>query len=167
MWEVAQSNMTSYLCCKMSVGKVTGHHAGNPKVGKVLHQRWISGNVHHIFLCQVQIRLPTLALKHTGEVNRSHQSHQNRVSVPHKRTCVYQKYFKIINLDITSFCGHFTYIETLWKLWTEAWNDPMEMFCSRQIFLWLYMVSCGALQWNAPSLQRSGAGCIVVDRRSG
>ena len=37
-------------------------------------------------------------------------------------------------LFITSLCGHLTYIETLWKLWNEAWIDPMEMFCSRHTF---------------------------------
>ena len=41
---------------------------------------------------------------------------------------------------ITSFCGHFTYTETLWKLWNEAWNDTMEIFCFRHtFFLWPYM----------------------------
>ena len=46
-------------------------------------------------------------------------------------------------LVITSFLSHSTYIETLWN---EAWNDPMEMFCSRHtFFLWPYMVSCGVL----------------------
>ena len=52
-------------------------------------------------------------------------------------------------VSITSFCRHLTYRETIWKLWNEAWNGPMEMFCSRHTFyLWPYMVSCGALQWN-------------------
>ena len=45
---------------------------------------------------------------------------------------------------ITSFCCYFTYIETWWNLWNEAWNDPMEILCSR----WPYMVLCGTLQWN-------------------
>ena len=50
---------------------------------------------------------------------------------------------------ITSICGHFTYIETLWKLWNDVWNDPMEMFCFRHtFFLWPHMVSCGDLEWN-------------------
>ena len=31
-------------------------------------------------------------------------------------------------------------VETLWKLWNEAWIDPVEMFCSTHIFfLWPYM----------------------------
>ena len=34
----------------------------------------------------------------------------------------------LIDLLITSICDHFTCIETLWKLWNEARNDPMEMF---------------------------------------
>ena len=54
---------------------------------------------------------------------------------------------------ITSFFGHFTYLETLRKVvkWSMKWPfsiqcDPIEMFCSRYtLFLWLYMVSCGAL----------------------
>ena len=54
--------------------------------------------------------------------------------------------------SITNFCLHFTYIETLWKLSNlsnEAWNHPMEMFCSRHtFFLWPCMVLCEALQWN-------------------
>ena len=43
---------------------------------------------------------------------------------------------------ITSFCGHLTYIEILWKLWNEEWIDPMEVFCSRHtFFLWPYMTT--------------------------
>ena len=37
---------------------------------RVSHQRWISGNIHHIHLCQVRIRLSTLALK-PRDVTRS------------------------------------------------------------------------------------------------
>ena len=33
---------------------------------QVSHQRWMSGNIHHICLIQVWIRLPTLALKPRG-----------------------------------------------------------------------------------------------------
>ena len=38
---------------------------------------------------------------------------------------------------ITSFCGHLTYTETLWKVvkWSMKW--PMEMFCSRHTFLFV------------------------------
>ena len=36
---------------------------------------------------------------------------------------------KTLGIDsITSFCGHLTYIEKLWKLGNEARIDPMEMF---------------------------------------
>ena len=42
---------------------------------------------------------------------------------------------------ITYFCGHFTYIETLWKVmkWSMKWPysiqwGPVEMFCSRHTF---------------------------------
>ena len=56
---------------------------------------------------------------------------------------------------ITGFCGHFTYIETLWKLSKEAWNDPKEMFCSiHTFFLWPYMVSWGTLQWKFSDIWR-------------
>ena len=34
------------------------------------HQGWISRNLHRICLCQVQIRLPTLALKPRGDATR-------------------------------------------------------------------------------------------------
>ena len=42
-------------------------------IKEVSQQRWISKNVdlHHICLSQVQIRLPTLALKPRGDVTRS------------------------------------------------------------------------------------------------
>ena len=46
----------------------------------------------------------------------------------------------------TRFCGHFTYVESLWKLWNEVWIGPMEMFCSRHIFFFWPYVLCGALQ---------------------
>ena len=40
--------------------------------------------------------------------------------------------------NITSFCSHFTYIETLWKLWNEAWIYPMEMFQTHLLFMTIY-----------------------------
>ena len=55
---------------------------------------------------------------------------------------------KITRKIITSFWRHFTYIETLWKLWNEAWNDPMEMVFSRHTFsLWPHMCH-GCLCWR-------------------
>ena len=36
---------------------------------QVLHHRWISGNVHHMCLCQEGIRLPTLALWNREEMS--------------------------------------------------------------------------------------------------
>ena len=56
--------------------------------GQVLYQRWISGNIHYICLCQVPIRLPTLPLKPREDVTRSlNQGYQ----WPHKRTCVHRE----------------------------------------------------------------------------
>ena len=47
-------------------------------------------------------------------------------------------------LGITSFWGHFTHIETLWKV--VKWSMKWLYFCSRHtLFLWPYMVSSGAL----------------------
>ena len=48
--------------------------------------------------------------------------------------------------DITSFCGHFTYLETLCKVvkWSMKWPnsiqwDPIEIFCSKHIlFVTIY-----------------------------
>ena len=58
---------------------------------QVLHQRCISGNVYHVCLCQVRIRLPTLALKPRGDVIRSpKQGHQ----WPHKKELCPPKIFK-------------------------------------------------------------------------
>ena len=37
----------------------------------LLHQRWILWNVHHVCLCQVQIKLSTLALKPRGGLTRN------------------------------------------------------------------------------------------------
>ena len=37
-------------------------------VRRVSHRRWISAIVHHLWFYQVQIRLPTLALKPRGDV---------------------------------------------------------------------------------------------------
>ena len=54
---------------------------------QVSHQKWISGNIHHICLGQVWIRLPTLALKPRGDITISSKQ-------GYKRTCVHQK-FKI------------------------------------------------------------------------
>ena len=48
-------------------GEVTGYHAGSQEVSKC-HTR---GNIYHLHLCQVQIRLPTLALKPGGDIIRS------------------------------------------------------------------------------------------------
>ena len=59
---------------------------------QVLHQRWISWNIHHIHLCQVQIRLPILVLKPTGNIIRSpKQGYQ----WPIINTCVHQNLLKI------------------------------------------------------------------------
>ena len=59
-----------------------------PRGRQVSHQRWISGNVYHVRLRQVRIRLPTLTLKPRGDVTRSpKQGYQ----WPHKRTHVLQK----------------------------------------------------------------------------
>ena len=41
-----------------------------PRGRQVSHQRWISGNIYHVCLHQVWIRLPTLALKPRGDVTR-------------------------------------------------------------------------------------------------
>ena len=41
-----------------------------PRGKQVLHQRWISGNIYHIYIYQVGIRLSTLALK-PRDVTRS------------------------------------------------------------------------------------------------
>ena len=47
-----------------------------------------------------------------------------------------------LHCAITSFCWHFTYMETLWKVvkWSIKWQwDPIEMFGSRHtFFLWPY-----------------------------
>ena len=60
-------------------------------LAEVSHQRWISGNVYHVRLCKVQIRLSTLALKPRGDVTRSlKQGYQ----WPQKWTCVQQKFKK-------------------------------------------------------------------------
>ena len=59
-------------------------------LAKVSHQRWISGNVYHICLNQVQIRFPTLVLKLRGDITRSSkQGHQ----LSQKWTCVQQNLF--------------------------------------------------------------------------
>ena len=34
MWEVSQSNLASYLCWNMHVGKVTSHHASCQEIGR-------------------------------------------------------------------------------------------------------------------------------------
>ena len=48
---------------------------------QVLYQRWISGNVHHVCIRTLRIRLYTLALKPRGDVQKK----------SHKRTFVSQK----------------------------------------------------------------------------
>ena len=62
-------------------------------------------------------------------------------------------------LFITSFYGHFTAIETLWKVvkWSMKWPysiqwEPIEMFCFRHIFfLWSYGVlwSSFNIRWRS------------------
>ena len=53
-----------------------------PRGQQVSHQRWISRNIYNVCLCQVQIRLPTLALKPGGDVIRSPKQGYQR---PHKK----------------------------------------------------------------------------------
>ena len=66
---------------------------------EVSHQRWISGNVYHVCLHKVQIRLPTLALKPRGDITRSlKQGYQ----WPQKWTCVQQKFKKKKKCELRS-----------------------------------------------------------------
>ena len=51
----------------MHVGSSNWLPYGLSRVEQVLHQMWISGNMHLVHLHQVQIRVPTLPLKPGGD----------------------------------------------------------------------------------------------------
>ena len=90
MQEVSHSSLAPYLCWNIHVGNSNWPPCWPSKSQQVLCQMWISGNVHHKCLCQVWIRLLTLAMKPTEDVTRSpKQGYQ----WPHKRTCVHQNFF--------------------------------------------------------------------------
>ena len=92
MQEVSHWNPTSYLCWNcwnMHVGNGNWLPCFLLRGWQVLHQRWISGNIHHVYLCQAEKRLPTLALKPRGDITRS-----SKQGWPHKRRCVHQILFK-------------------------------------------------------------------------
>ena len=56
--------------------------SNQPRGWQVSHCSIISGKIHHLCLCQVQIRLPTLALKPRGNIIRSPKQ---RYYWPHKK----------------------------------------------------------------------------------
>ena len=59
-------------------------NAVHQEVLNTLHQKWISGKVHYIHLCNVNKAEPTLALKPRGDVTRNpKQGYQ----WPQNRTC--------------------------------------------------------------------------------
>ena len=63
---------------------------------QVSHQKWISGDVQHICLCQVRIRMPIPALKPGGDVTISPK---HEYQWPHKkRTYVLKNFFSHINI---------------------------------------------------------------------
>ena len=63
---------------------------------QVSYQRGISGNLHHLCLCQVWIRLPTVCYKPRGDITRSpNQGYQ----FPYKRTFVHHISKKVYRRD--------------------------------------------------------------------
>ena len=76
--EVCSSNLASYLCWNMHVGKATGCYAGHIHQQSAT-QRWISGNIYHVHLCKVWKKAA-----HSGfeTQRRHHQKSKTVVSVP-------------------------------------------------------------------------------------
>ena len=66
--------------------------------------------LYHICLCQVRIRLPTLALKPKGNVTRSKKQGCHS---PHKWTCVQQKLLKDNNFIMQQFYLRFSKMRVL------------------------------------------------------
>ena len=107
MREISRSNQASYLI----------HTYWNTRVGKsnwppcwpsggqqVSHQRLVSRNIYHIHLCQVWVRLPTLALKPRADVTRSqNQGYQ----CPHKKDMCPWNFLFILCFKITYFTSNF------------------------------------------------------------
>ena len=83
------SNPSFYLC---HVGNSNQPPCWLPRGRQVSHQRWFSGNIDHIHLCQMRIRLPTLVLKPRGDVTRSKK--KSGYQWLRKRTCVHPKFLK-------------------------------------------------------------------------
>ena len=92
-------------------------------LAEVLHQRWIS---YHIHLYQVQIRLPTLALKLRGDITRSpKQGYQ----WPKKWSCMTTKIFLKNRISVHWFqtqriiCLYIMFDDhTSWTFWPSGGN---------------------------------------------
>ena len=76
--------------CSQVCGRMTWLSCWLPRFRQVSHWRWIWGNVHHIHLHQVPIRLPTLALKPRRDVTRS----PKRISLAPQKDMCPLKFFK-------------------------------------------------------------------------
>ena len=105
MWPLWLSDFMRRLCkffiksetlCNIQISSPT--NACSPRGWQVLHQRWILWNMWHVRLCQAWIRLSTLVLKTSPEV-------QNRVSVtPPKGLLSSSKFLK--NCARAFLCCH-------------------------------------------------------------
>ena len=82
--------MRGLICWNTHVGDSIRPPCWPSRGQQMLHQRWISRNVHHVHLCQVLIRLPTLALKPGVDFN---SSSKQGYQWSHERTCVHQILF--------------------------------------------------------------------------
>ena len=85
------------LLLKHAYGEVTGCHAGHQEVGRCCTRG--ESEVYYVGFCQVQIRLPTLALKPRGDIIRSpKQGYQ----WPHKKDLCPPKIFQKKGICIRS-----------------------------------------------------------------
>ena len=78
--EVCSSSPASYLCWNAHGATILTIYTGigaTPDMywpytlANVSHQRWNLGSIYHVYLCQVQISLPALTLKPSGDITSS------------------------------------------------------------------------------------------------
>ena len=114
---------------------------------EVSYQRWISGNVYHIRLWKVWIRLPTLALKPRGDITRSPKQ---EYQWPQKWTCVQQNFLKkcvSLIVSCTQLCELYSESDKLgptrYREFDSKWKTLTERF-----FVDFPFIVCPKVIWN-------------------